>query len=156
MTGEVVSVRETNLSGEYLVNYKIGDEVRAAVAEIDHDVWELTDDAGREWWIIQVCGNLASPTPTEVVVATPQPRPLPPMAEVLVDGLIVRECASEECAEVGTIQRGARVEVIGCLADGAWCQVGLPGGGGGWCTGQSLRQLAVAAAVTVVNPFCQR
>jgi hypothetical protein len=47
LTGEVVNVQETKLSGEYLVNYKIGDEVRAAVADLNHDVWELTDDAAR-------------------------------------------------------------------------------------------------------------
>jgi Tol biopolymer transport system component/protocatechuate 3,4-dioxygenase beta subunit len=145
--GEVVDIRETKLRGEYLVNYKIGDEVRAAVAELNHEVWELTDDGGRTWRIIKVCGNLASSLPTQVAVATPQPRSLPLMAEVLVDELIVRECASEECAEVRTVQEGAQAEVIGCLADGAWCQVTLPGGGSGWCTGQSLRQLAVAVPV---------
>jgi Tol biopolymer transport system component len=151
MTGEVVNIKETTLTGEYLVNYKIGDEVRAAVAELNHEAWELTDDAGRQWWILKVCGNLASPLPAEMAVATPQPRPLPPMAEVLVDGLIVRECASEECAEVGTVERGARIEVVGCTADGSWCEVGLPDGGSGWCKRQSLRQLAVAQAVPVVE-----
>jgi hypothetical protein len=151
LTGKVVGIREAKLSGEYLVNYKIGDEVRAAVAELNHDVWELTDDAGRKWWIIKVCGNLASPLPAKVAVATPQPRSLPPMAEVVTDGLIARECTSETCAEVGTVQRGARLEVLGCLADGSWCQVAVPGGGSGWCTGQSLRHLAVAEAVLVVD-----
>jgi hypothetical protein len=152
LMGKVVNIRETRLSGEYLVNYRIGDEVRAAVAELSHEVWELTDDAGREWWIIKVCGNLVSLLPAEVAVATPQPRPLPPMAEVLVDELIVKECTSEECAEVGTVQRGVWIEVIGCLADGSWCQVGLADGRGGWCTGRSLRQLAVATAVAVATP----
>ncbi len=151
LTGEVVGIRETNLSSEYLVNYRIGDEVRAAVAELNHEVWELTDDAGRTWWILKICGNLASPLPAEVAVATPQPRSLPPMAEVVTDGLIARECASEMCAEVGTVQRGTRVEIIGCLADGGWCQVRLPGGGSGWCAGGSLRQLAVAKAVSVAK-----
>jgi hypothetical protein len=151
LTGEVVSLRETKLSGEYLVNYKIGDEVRAAVAELDHDVWELTDDAGRQWWIIKVCGNLASTLPAAVAIATPQPRPLPPMAEVLVDELVVKECALEKCAEVGTVQQGARVEVIGCLSDDGWCQVEMPGGERGWCTGSSLRQLAVAEAIQAVD-----
>jgi TolB protein len=152
LTGDVVNIRETKLNREYLVNYKIGDEVRAAVAELNHDVWELTDETGRAWWIIKVCGNLASPLPPEGGIATPQPRSLPPMAEVVADRLIVRECASETCAELGTVQRGAQVEVIGCMADGNWCQVSLPGGGSGWCTGQSLRQLAVTAAVAVIEP----
>jgi Tol biopolymer transport system component len=151
LTGEMVDIRETKLSGKCLVNYRIGDEVRAAVADLNHEVWELTDDAGRKWWIIKVCGNLASPLPAEVAVTTPEPRPLPPMAEVLVDDLIVRACASEECDEVGVVQRGMRVEIVGCSADRGWCQVGLPGGGSGWCTGQSLRHLAVAEAVPVIE-----
>jgi hypothetical protein len=41
--------------------------------------------------------------------------------------------------------------VFGCLAGGDWCQVGLSGGKRGWCTGKSLRQLAVATAVPVVK-----
>jgi hypothetical protein len=151
LTGEVVDIQETKLSGEYLVNYKIGDEVRAAVAELNHDVWELTDDAGRPWWIIKVCGNLASPLPAAVVIATPKPTSLPPMAEVVADGLIVRECASETCAGVATIQQGIQVEVLGCLADGSWCQVSVGDDASGWCTGRSLQQLAVAEAVPVVE-----
>jgi hypothetical protein len=115
LMGEVVGIQETRLSGEYLVNYKIGDEVRTTVTELNHDVWELTEDAGQKWWILKVCGNLVSPLRAEMVVATPQPRPLPPMAEVITDKLSVRACASEACAEIGTVQRGARVEVLGCL-----------------------------------------
>jgi hypothetical protein len=151
LTGEVAGIEETKLRGEFLVNYRIGDDIRAAVAELKHEAWELTDDAGQRWWIIKVCGNLASPLPTEVVMATPEPRPLPPLVEVVVDEVSVRACASEACDEVGTIQRGTRVEVFGCLADGSWCQVGLPDGGSGWCAGPSLRQLAVAEAVPVLE-----
>jgi len=47
---------------------------------------------------------------------------------------------------------GERVEVFGCLADGGWCEVGVPDGGIGWCTGRSLRQLAEAEAVPVLQP----
>jgi Tol biopolymer transport system component len=43
-----------------------------------------------------------------------------------------------------------QLEVFGCLAGGGWCEVGWTGGRG-WCTGQSLRQLAVAEAVPVVD-----
>jgi hypothetical protein len=150
LTGKVVNIAETKLSGEYLVNYNIGDDIRAAVAELNHEAWELTDEMGRKWWIIKVCGNLASPLPQAAPITTPVPRPLPPLAEVVVDGVSVRVCASEECAEVGTVQRGARIEVFGCLADGGWCEVGWSGGRG-WCTGQSLRQLAVAQAIPVVE-----
>jgi Tol biopolymer transport system component/protocatechuate 3,4-dioxygenase beta subunit len=151
LTSEVASIRETQLSGEYLVNYKIGEEVHAAVAELNHEVWELTDDAGRTWWIIKVCGNLASPLHAQVVMPTPKPTVLPPMAEVVVDESVVRECTSDECAMVGVVERGARVEVLGCLVDGGWCQVGMVSGVSGWCTGTSLRHLAVAEAVPVLE-----
>jgi TolB protein len=150
LTGEVVSIKETKLRGEYLVNYKRNDNVRAAVAELNHDAWELTDETGRKWWIIKVCGNLASLLPQEAPIATPVPCPLPPLAEVLVDGLVVRTCAADGCGEVGTVSRGEQVEVFGCLADGGWCEVGWPGGRG-WCTGKSLKQLAVAEVVPVVE-----
>jgi TolB protein len=150
LTDKVVSIEETKLRGEFLVNYKIGDDIRAAVAELNHEVWELTDETGRQWWIIKVCGNLASLLPARVPIPTPEPRPLPPLAEVVVDKVSLRACASEECAEEGTIERGAQVEVFGCLADGGWCEVGWSGGRG-WCTGRSLRQLAVAEAVPVVE-----
>jgi Tol biopolymer transport system component len=155
LTGKIVSIEETKLRGEFLVNYKIGEEIRAAVAELNHDVWELTDQAGRKWWIIKVCGNLASPLPDQKPVPTPKPVSLPPMAEVLVDGLVVRACAAENCAEVRMVERGARVEVFGCLAGGGWCEVGWSGGRG-WCTGQSLRQLAVATVVPVVEEVLPR
>jgi Tol biopolymer transport system component len=72
------------------------------------------------------------------------------MAEVVVDDLKVRACASEDCAEVGAVPRGERVEVFGCLTDNSWCEVSWSGGRG-WCTGQSLRQLAVATVVPVVE-----
>lgn len=151
LAAQVVSIKETRLTGEYLVNYKIRGEVRAAVAEIDHEAWELTDETGQKWWIIKVCGNLASPLPDQAPIATPAPRPLLPLAEVVVDELVVRSCASEECSELDTVQREEQVEVIGCTDDGSWCEVGWPGGQG-WCTGQSLRQLAVAEAVPIVQP----
>jgi hypothetical protein len=151
LTGEVVDIRETKLSGEYLVNYKIGDEIRAAVAKINHDVWELTDETDRKWWIIKVCGNLASPLPAQKPIPTPKPTPFPPMAEVVGDELIVRACASEECAEVGTVPPGERVEVFGCLADNSWCGVSWSGVRG-WCTERSLRQLAVATVIPSATP----
>jgi Tol biopolymer transport system component len=151
LTGDVTKVEETKLRGTYLVNYKRGGEVRAAVASLDHDAWALTDAAGQTWWIIKVCGNLARLVPSEVKIATPQPRSLPPLAQVLAEGVSVRACASEACTVVGTLAQGKPVEVLGCLADGGWCQVGLPGGKKGWCTGKSLRQLAVATAVPVVE-----
>jgi hypothetical protein len=149
LTGEVISIKETKLINNFLVNYKVGDDIRAAIANLNHEVWELIDNTGREWFIIKVCGNLASRLPKGITIPTPQPRQLPLLAEV-VDELTVYACASEECEEVTKVQRGMHVEVGGCLADGNWCQVSL-NGQGGWCTGSSLRQLAVAEAVPVVE-----
>jgi hypothetical protein len=65
LTGQIVSIEETKLVGDFVVNYKRGDVVRAAVAELNHEAWELTDETGRKWWIIRVCGNLASPLPEQ-------------------------------------------------------------------------------------------
>jgi Tol biopolymer transport system component len=84
-----------------------------------------------------------------MVVATPQPRPLPLLAEVLVDDLAIYTCASEECEEVTKMQQGTQVEVSGCLADGSWCLMTV-NGTSGWCMGSSLQQLAVAEAVPMV------
>jgi TolB protein len=145
LTGEVVNFEETKLSGEFLVNYKIGDDIRAAVADLTHEAWKLTDETGQVWFILKVCGNLASRLPKAVTIPTPQPRQLPLLANVLVDNLAVYGCPSEECEIVGTLPRGDQVEVGGCLADGGWCQVGLDTKG--WCRGDALQQLAVAVPV---------
>jgi hypothetical protein len=150
LTGEVVDIRETKLSGEYLVNYKIDDDVRDAVAELNHEVWELTDDASRTWWILKVCGNLASPLPAEVV-ATPQPQAMPLMAVVNVNELPIRACASQECEALATLAKGTQTEVKGCLGDWSWCQVGLTGGEAGWCRGGEVRFVAAVAGVPVVT-----
>ncbi len=151
LTGEVVDIQETELSGEYLVNYKIDDEVRAAMAELNHGVWELTDDMGRAWWIIKVCGNLASLLPTEMPVATPQPQAISLMVITNVDELAVRACASNECEAIATLARETRMEVTGCLADRSWCQVRLAGGGIGWCSRAQVRFVAAMAGVPEVK-----
>ncbi|MCB0192947.1 MAG: carboxypeptidase regulatory-like domain-containing protein [Anaerolineae bacterium] len=142
LTDGVISIEETKLRGEFLVNYKIGDDVRAAVADLSHEVWKLTDDTGQVWYIIKVCGNLATRMPQEVTIPTPESQPQPVMAEVLVDELTLYSCASEECDEAATVPLGTQVEVGGCLADGGWCQVSWDGVVS-WCTGNALRQLAV-------------
>ena len=59
LQGEVVSVQEVTLEGEYLVNYRKGDAIRAAMATLHHPAWELVDEAGQAWYIVRVCGNLA-------------------------------------------------------------------------------------------------
>ena len=47
LTGKVVSIEESKLRGKWLVNYKSGDDIRAAVADLRHEVWKLTDEAGQ-------------------------------------------------------------------------------------------------------------
>jgi hypothetical protein len=116
LTGEVTKVEETKLRGTFLVNYQRGGEVRAAVAKLNQDAWALTDAAGQTWWIIKVCGNLARLVPADVAIATPQPRSLPPLAQVLAEGVSVRTCASQACAEIGHA-------VAGPAGRGVW----LPG-----------------------------
>ena len=150
LTGEVVDFEETKLSGEFLVNYKIGDEVRAAVADLRHEAWKLTDEAGQVWFILKVCGNLATRLPKDTPIPTPKPNPQPLLAEVLVDNLPLYACVSEDCVEVATVPRGTRVEVGGCVAQSGWCQVNS-NGVGGWCTGEALRHLAVAEVIPVVE-----
>ena len=59
LQGEVVSVQEVTLEGEYLVNYRQGDAIRAAMADLHHPAWELVDEAEQAWYIVRVCGNLA-------------------------------------------------------------------------------------------------
>lgn len=152
LTGEVASSQEITLTGKYLVNYKISNEIRAAVAEINHEVWELIDETGRIWWIMKICGNLVSPLPVQQSIPTPNPISYPPMAEVLDDVLSVRTCASNECEEVVRVPGGEQVEIFGCLTDGSWCEVSWSGVQG-WCTGQSLRQLAVATIIPPATPL---
>ena len=127
LRGEVVSVREVMLEGEYLVNYRKGDAIRAAMAMLHHPAWELVDEAGQAWYIVRVCGNLAVVRPTNVevpaqCVATPHP-----VVTVGEQPLSAYACPSETCAEVA--------ELAGQLAR---CGPGL------WCTGLRLAAGAVS------------
>jgi len=147
LTGEVKNVNETKLSGSFLVNYKIDNEIRAAVAELRHEAWALTDETGQEWQIIKVCGNLARWTGPDAIIPTPQPQNLPLLAEVVGAEIGARTCAAETCAEIEVLRPGTRVEVLRCWVDDGWCQIVLPGGDKGWVPGQSLQHLALAEAV---------
>jgi TolB protein len=151
LIGTVINVAETHLKGVYLVNYQRDGEVRAAVATLDHAAWALTDAAGRQWWIVKVCGNLASPLPGQVVVVAPTPQTVPLTALAGADALAVRECPAENCRVLANIPKGQTLELKGCLSDRSWCQVVLADGRVGWCQGGTLRFVAALAAVPVVK-----
>jgi hypothetical protein len=84
-------VEQRRLTGEYLVNYKLGDDIYTTRTSLDHDVWMLVSD-DREWYVVAVCGNLAVaipeyslvllvsfissmnvPTPTKSSISMPSP-----------------------------------------------------------------------------------
>jgi len=85
LSGKVVAAREVTLQGEYLVNYKVVEELRSAKIALHHAAWELTDEKGQVWNIVRVCGNLAMAVPVGMTIPaqcvarapTAQPTPTP-------------------------------------------------------------------------------
>jgi len=67
-SGKVVAAREVMLQGEYLVNYKVGEELRSAKIVLNHAAWELTDEKGQVWNIVRACGNLAMVVPAGMTI----------------------------------------------------------------------------------------
>jgi hypothetical protein len=154
LQGEVVSVREVMLEGEYLVNYKKGDAIRAAMATLHHPAWELVDEAGQAWYVIRVCGNLAVVRAPQVqvpaeCVATPHPvvmvgdRPLSAYA-----------CPSETCAVVAELATGWHGVTLACGPGCDWLQVQCPGVTGGcWVRREWLETWGDLAELEVVSPW---
>jgi len=68
LSGKVVAAREVTLQGEYLVNYKVGEELRSAKIALHHAAWELTDEKGQVWNIVRACGNLAMAVPAGMTI----------------------------------------------------------------------------------------
>lgn len=68
LSGKVVAAREVTLQGEYLVNYKVGEELRSAKIALNHAAWELTNEKGQVWNIVRACGNLAMAVPTGMTI----------------------------------------------------------------------------------------
>jgi formylglycine-generating enzyme required for sulfatase activity len=140
LQGEVVSVREVTLEGEYLVNYKKGDVIRAAMATLHHPAWELVDEAGQAWYIVRVCGNLAVVRPAQVevpaqCVATPHP-----VVTVGEQPLSAHACPSETCAVVAELAAGWHGVALACAPGCDWLQVQCPGVTEGcWVRRESLQ-----------------
>jgi hypothetical protein len=127
LQGEVVSVREVTLEGEYLVNYRKGDAIRAAMATLHHPAWELVDEGGQAWYIVRVCGNLAMvrpalpPLPAQCV-ATPHP-----VVTVGDHPLSAYACPSETCAVAAELVADWHGVALACAPGCDWLQVQCPG-----------------------------
>jgi hypothetical protein len=129
--GEVASIQQTVLDGEYLVNYKVGESLRAAQAALQHPAWELIDQDGASWYIVQVCGNLAVARPAQVQVPeshVTQPHPVVTVGEADVPGYA---CPDEACEVVTTLPAGWYGTVLGCAQQCQWLWVQVPGSADG-------------------------
>ena len=127
LQGEVASIREVVLEGDYLVNYKKGETIRAAVAMLHHPGWEVVDEAGQPWYIVRVCGNLAVARRATVevpaqVVAQPHP-----VVTVGGGGAVGRACPEEGCDTVAELPTGWHGVALGCTMGCEWLQVQGPG-----------------------------
>jgi formylglycine-generating enzyme required for sulfatase activity len=153
LQGEVVSVREVTLMGEYLVNYRKGDAIRAAMATLHHPAWELVDEAGQAWYIVRVCGNLAvvrpahPPVPAQCV-ATPHP-----VVTVGDHALSAYACPSETCAVVAELAAGWHGITLACASGCDWLQVQCPGTAGGcWVRREWLQTWGDLARLPTISP----
>lgn len=129
--GAVASIQQTVLDGEYLVNYKAGDSLRAAQASLQHPAWELIDQDGASWYIVQVCGNLAVARPAQVTVPeshVTQPYPVVTVGDADVTGYA---CPDETCEVVTTLPVGWYGTALGCAQDCQWLWVQTPGSADG-------------------------
>ncbi len=152
LQGEVVSVREVPLEGEYLVNYRKGDAIRAAMATLHHPAWELVDEAGQAWYIVRVCGNLAvvRPAPVEVpaqCIATPHP-----VVKVGERPLNAYACPSETCAVVAELASGWHGVALACGPGCDWLQVQCLGVSGGcWVRREWLQTWGDLGGLAIVS-----
>lgn len=129
--GAVASIQQTVLDGEYLVNYKAGESLRAAQASLQHPAWELIDQDGASWYIVQVCGNLAVARPAQVTVPAShvtQPYPVVTVGEAEVPGYA---CPDETCQVVTTLPAGWYGTALGCAQECQWLWVQTPGNADG-------------------------
>jgi hypothetical protein len=125
-TGEVTSTQPVTLTGAYLVNYRKGDTIRSALATLHHPAWELVDEAGRAWYIVRVCGNLAVVRPPQVevpaqCVATPHP-----VVTVGDAAIVGYACPSEGCELVAELPAGWHGIALACSSGCTWLLVQQP------------------------------
>lgn len=129
--GPVSAIGETVLDGQFLVNYKADEVLRAVLAQLNHPAWELVDQNGASWYIVQLCGNLA---------VTPPPQAQMPESYVVRPNLVVTvgdepvpgyACPSETCEVVTTLPAGWYGATLGCSQRCQWIWVQVPGLPGG-------------------------
>jgi len=149
--GEVASLREVTMEGEYLVNYKKGETIRAAVAKLHHPAWELLDEAGQTWYIVRVCGNLAVARPAQVEVpaqCVARPHPVVTVGDQAVKGYA---CPSETCQVTADLPAGWHGVALACAPGCGWLQVQCPDVTGGcWVRRGQLEIGGDLAALEVI------
>jgi len=88
--------------------------------------------------LTQTAQPLATATPTATpIVATPTPRRVSPIAEVLVEGLNIRSGPGTSYPVVASGAIGQRFPVSGQSGNCAWLQVVLEDGSEGWMSGSA-------------------
>ena len=151
LEGEVVSVREVLLEGEYLVNYRKGDAIRAAMATLNHPAWELVDEAGQAWYIVRVCGNLAVVRAPQVEVPAQCVSQPNPVVTVGGGGAVGRACPDEGCDAVVELSAGWHGVALGCSQNCTWLQVNGPGVSGEcWVRADGVESLGALEALPEV------
>ncbi|MCB0255583.1 MAG: carboxypeptidase regulatory-like domain-containing protein [Anaerolineae bacterium] len=137
--GPVSAINETVLEGEYLVNYKQEGSLRAALAQLNHPAWELIDQNGVSWYIVQICGNLAMTKPPQAQVPDSyvvQPNPVITVGDEPIPGYA---CPAETCEVVTTLPAGWYGATLGCSQECRWIWVQVPDiPGGCWIQASGL------------------
>jgi hypothetical protein len=84
---------------------------------------------------------------------TPTPTAVKVQAEVVADELNEREGPGVDYAVIGTVTKGAMLEVTGASADGAWLQVTIASGAPAWISGKEpyTRLVGSLADVPIVE-----
>ena len=92
--------------------------------------------------------SATSATATEAPTASAVPA-AKVQAEVVADELNEREGPGVDYAVVGTVTKGAVLEVTGVTADGSWLRVTTAGGGSGWVSGKEAYTRIVGSLLDV-------
>ncbi len=151
LQGEVVSVREVPLKGEYLVNYRKGDAIRAAMATLHHLAWELVDEVGQAWYIIRVCGNLAVARAPEVEVPAQCVARPNPVVTVRGQAVNAYTCPAETCSVAVELPAGWHGVALECAPGCGWLRVQYPGlASGCWVRRDWLQTWGELAELPVV------
>jgi Tol biopolymer transport system component len=153
LQGDVTSIREVVLDGEYLVNYRKESVIHSAAATLNHPGWELVDAAGQSWYVVRVCGNLAVARQAAVKVpAQVMARPYP-VVTVSSGGAVGRACSAESCGVVAQLPAGWHGTAVGCSPGCGWLQVQGPGVSGTcWVRADLVQFYGEVAGLSVASP----